>query len=331
MQHKDRQAVWQTLLLPAGDHAHGVTKILKRDPTSEATSPHEEAHLQTARPSDPPQPTPSAPPMHAATAGEFSQSFVRGQAQTVNSQGPSQGQARPAVHAQPGATPTVARPSVQQSQQTPAGLAAAAAAQAALAAPPPAPRQVPKYNPPATAHLTQAHQHQSLSQPQHTPAVRPNQPPPYQPQQAQAYQQTQPRPDANPNSNPNPLHMAGMRPQGPQPSDPRLRTQQPPPGTASSHSTPSQQITAQARASHTQQGQGQAPTTGVSGPLPSSFLQFGSMQPIPSSGSSVSAGNSNPLTFGIPAAMVPGSGNVNGPTRQNAPSQPAQGDLMLHC
>ena len=304
-----------------GEHAHGVTKILKRDTPSENTSPRDEAHPAAPGPSGPPQPTPSAPPMPAATAAELNLAMNRGQhAQTASSQGPAQGQSGPAIHNQAGPTaapsprPVAGQP--QPAQQTPAGLAAAAAAQAALAAPPPAPKQVPKYNPPATVPVSSAQaaqqqpkQHQPPSQTQQAPAVRPNQPPPYLPQQA--FPQGQP------------LQMAGMRPQGP-PSDPRLRTQQMPGPSSSSGATPSQQITAQARASQSQQGPGQPAATGGSAPPPSSFLQFGSMQHIPSSGDNNPAAT-NPLAVGIPAAMVPGSGAANGAARQSGPAHPAQG------
>ena len=345
----DLEQLWTAVLCPAelplisskpvclaGEHARAIPKILKRDPSSEAASPHEDAppHSPAA------QATPSAPPLPAAAAAEMTQVRPAPNTASVQPQLPSAlsgaqqppvasaGQGQPASATALGARPLP--PGMSQPAQTPAGLAAAAAAQAALAAPPPPLKQVPKYNPPGNAHHLHpdhaAQQKGKQQQQQQQPLSATDGPDRQQVnrlgQQAPMFHQNQTRPDAHashPSANapPHPAQLTGLRPQM-QPTVPH---------SSSSSSMPSQQITAQARASQAQQSQGQpGGNVGANGPPPS-FLQFGSMQPIPSSGNGpAAAAGSNPLTFGIPAGMTPGSSNGNGAARQNA-SQAPQGRL----
>lgn len=217
--------------------------------------------------------------------------------------------------------------------QTPAGAAAAAAAQAALAGPLPAPRTAaPKYNPPGTLSyqppLEQRHDRSFHQQ---------------QPQQQQGVSSLDAHASAG--THPGPSRSSSQqslnqpRPQGPSgaavsQADPRLpypqggsRPQMPFPESrphaqhevTGPHPTPSQQISAQA-ARHEPQRAPQSQAAGNGG-LPSNMMQFGSMQHVPSQPKSEGAQvMPNPLQFGIPAGMLPGSG-LDG----RAPSASGQG------
>ena len=294
----------------AGEHARGPTKILKRDPSSEAASPHD-------------YPAPAIP------------SSSQGPQASRSMQDHEEGGRGPEGFPQPApASGTITKgPLPSATAQTPAGAAAAAAAQAALAGPLPAPRPaVHKYNPPATLphqpppeqrHDRSLHQQQHQQQQgvssidalasagiHHGPSRSSsqqslNQPRPQAPSGA-ALSQADPR---------LPYPQGGPRPQMPFPeAGPRLQH-----GAMGAHPTPSQQITAQAARHEPQRGQ-QNQAAGTGG-LPSSMMQFGSMQHVPNQpkgegGQLVP----NPLQFGIPAGMLPGAG-LDG----RAPSASGQG------
>ncbi|KAL0021200.1 hypothetical protein WJX77_011829 [Trebouxia sp. C0004] len=296
-----------------GEHARGPTKILKRDPSSEAASPHDHtppsisSHPMAANAT---QPAPR--PDHA----HLDMNRVSGQPQAA----PGTASGPPATIGRAASPPG----------QTAAGAAAAAAAQAALAGPAPAAKQgPPKYNPPGTS-----------SAPPHTPSVdqalqqggkAPQPQPPVSPLEALATAGIH-HPASRAAAGPQEPARARFHPQGappgtaadPRPSqqgyqqqggqgrtgsqlpfpDPSPHVQHPgahPPGPGP---TPSQQITAQAArldphlANHQQQqGAGNGP-----GPLPQPILQFGSVQHVPNNQSVA-----NPLHFGIPAGMLPGA------------------------
>ncbi|DBB18411.1 TPA: hypothetical protein ACH3X3_000061 [Trebouxia sp. C0006] len=299
--------------LSPGEHARGPTKILKRDPSSEAASPHDHtpppisSHPMAANATQPaPRPDHAHPDMNRVSG---------------------QPQAAPGTASGP---PTTAGRAASPPGQTAAGAAAAAAAQAALAGPAPAAKQgPPKYNPPGTS-----------SAPPHTPSVdqaqqqggRPQQQqPPVSPlealatagihhpaSRAAAGTQDPARARFNPQGAPpgaaaDPrLSQQGYQQQGSQGRtgpqlpfpDPRPHVQHPGAHSPGPGPTPSQQITAQAarldphRANHQhQQGAGNGP-----GPLPQPMLQFGSVQHVPNNQSVP-----NPLLFGIPAGMLPGA------------------------
>ena len=281
-----------------GEHARGPTKILKRDPLSEAASPHD--HSTAAVPSSSPQ-APQAP-RSMQDHGE-------------GGRGP-EGLPQPA----PASGTIMKGPSAIATAQTPAGAAATAAAQAALAGPLPAPRTAaPKYNPPGTLpHQPPPEQrhdrsfHQQHQQQQGVSSIDAlasagihhgpnrsssqqslNQPRPQGPSEP-ALSQADPR---------LPYPQGGPRPQMPF-SDARLHLQH---GGMGPHPTPSQQITAQA-ARHEPQRAHPNQAAGNGG-LPSNMMQFGSMQPVPSQPKSEGGQPMlNPLQFGIPAGMLPGAG-----------------------
>lgn len=278
-----------------GEHARGPTKILKRDP-SDAASPHD--YAAPAVPSSSSQGTEAPRSMQDHPEG---------------GRGP-EGLPQPA----PANGPITRGPSPSATAQTPAGAAAAAAAQAALAGPLPAPRTAaPKYNPPNTL---------------------PHQPPPEQ-RHDRSFQQQQQHGVSSidalasagihhgPNRSSSQQSLNQPRSQGPpgaalSQADPRLpypqggpQPQMPFPEArphpqhegAGPHPTPSQQITAQA-ARHDPQRAHQNQAASSSG-LPSAIMQFGSMQHVPNQakgeGGQVML---NPLQFGIPAGMLPGTG-----------------------
>ncbi|KAL3135108.1 hypothetical protein ABBQ32_008051 [Trebouxia sp. C0010 RCD-2024] len=304
--------------LSPGEHARGPTKILKRDPSSEAASPHDYA-------------APSVPPSssQAAPASRPLQGHPEG------GRGADEPPRADPISAAGGANNRgMLPPSFSAAGQTPAGAAAAAAAHAAMAGPlnPPRP-PAPKYNPPS--HL-----------PDQPPPQRHDKPP--QQQQGvssidalasvgshhslklsssqQSLNQAQQRPQggsgaaalsqADP-SLPYPQGGGGPRPQMPVP-EPRPLPQNEL-GGMGPHPTPSQQITAQA-ARHEPQRVQQNQAVG-NGTQPSNTMQFGSMLHVPSQAKmDGSQSTPNPLQFGIPAGMLPGAG-----AEGRAQPVPAQG------
>lgn len=310
-----------------GEHARGPTKILKRDPSSEAASPHD----YTA---------PSVPPSsaQAAPAPRPLQDHPEGGRGADDPPRPDP------IPAGGGANNRGMLPSsFSAAGQTPAGAAAAAAAHAAMAGPMNPPRPpAPKYNPPS--HL-----------PDQPPPPRHDRPP--QQQQGassidalasvgshhslkssssqQSLNQAQQRPQGGPGPGaalsqadprlPYPQGGGGPRPQVPGP-EPRPLPQSEL-GGMGPHPTPSQQITAQA-ARHEPQRVQQNPAVG-NGPQPSSTMQFGSMLHVPSQArSDGSQSTPNPLQFGIPAGMLPGAGAEG--RAQPVPGQGQLGHTLTH-
>lgn len=309
-----------------GEHARGPTKILKRDPSSEAASPHDYA-------------APSVPPSssQAAPASRPLQGHPEG------GRGADEPPRADPISAAGGANNRgMLPPSFSAAGQTPAGAAAAAAAHAAMAGPlnPPRP-PAPKYNPPS--HL-----------PDQPPPQRHDKPP--QQQQGvssidalasvgshhslklsssqQSLNQAQQRPQggsgaaalsqADP-SLPYPQGGGGPRPQMPVP-EPRPLPQNEL-GGMGPHPTPSQQITAQA-ARHEPQRVQQNQAVG-NGTQPSNTMQFGSMLHVPSQAKmDGSQSTPNPLQFGIPAGMLPGAGAEG--RAQPVPAQGPPGHTLTH-
>ena len=281
-----------------GEQARGPTKILKRDPLSEAVSPND-------------YPAPAIP----SSSSQAPQAPRSMQDHGEGGRGP-EGLPQPA----PASSTIMKGPSAIATAQTPAGAAAAAAAQAAMAGPLPAPRTAaPKYNPPGTLlHQPPPEQrhdrsfHQQHQQQQGVSSIDalasagihhgPNR---SSSQQSlnQPRLQGPPEPALSQADPRLPYPQGGPRPQMPFP-DTRVHPQH---GGMGPHPTPSQQITAQA-ARHEPQRVHQNQAAGNGGP-PSNMMQFGSMQPVPSQPKNEGGQPMpNPLQFGIPAGMLPGAG-----------------------
>lgn len=326
----------------AGEQARGPTKILKRDPSSEAASPHDYTPPPAASSTSQPPPAPhttqerfgvgpqpasvSAGPVHMAlpAAGNRGPSAAAAQtsAGTQNQAAPAGLQGNDASSAMSSKGPA----STSGAAQTPAGAAAAAAAQAALAGPLPTPKPAaPRYNPPGTlpnpssAEPAQRHDRSFQQQQQQhglssadtlVSASMHHGPRPFASQQGMGPNQMQPRPQVPPGS-------------GLSQADPRLSHQQnagrmqtpfsdqrpqPQHGGLGPQPSPSQQITAQA-ARIEPQGVNQAQHQAMgSNALPPNLLQFGSMQHVPNLPKNDNGQSTpNPLQFGIPAGMMLGA------------------------